>query len=301
LGDRYRYLLLATSALTFVLVSAGGVVCVTDSSGGCPDWPACYGRLVPPPRLDSILEYTHRVIAGLTALLVVASAVAGWRRYRAIRWLSRPPAIAIALLFAVAIFGAVVVLHGLAPGFALLDIGSALSVLGLMVAATVVAFGRHAEPDLPDHLSFSTPLTQLARWTLIGVFVVLVSGVLVAAPGSPVRCLGWPLFSGGLDLAGVRRWLALARLLLAAAATVLVALLAARAWRVTQPPAVRPVALGLGLLLGANVVAGLVAALLGSPASLLAAAALLASALWATLVGLVTLLALPGARSNLPH
>ena len=301
MSDRYRFLLLATSALTFVLIVAGGVVCVTDSSRGCPDWPACYGRLVPPPRIDSILEYTHRVIAGLTALLVVASSVVGWRHYRGIRWLHRPPAIAIALLFAVAIFGAVVVLHGLAPGYALLDIGSALSVLGLMVAATVVAFGRHAEPDLPDRLSFSTPLARLARWTLLAVFVVLVSGVLVAAPGSPVRCLGWPLFSGGLDVPGVRRWLALARLLLAAAATLLVALLAARAWRVTQPPAVRPVALGLGLLLSANVVAGLVAALLGSPVWLLAAAALLASALWATLVILVTLLALPGARSNLPH
>jgi len=290
---RYRFLLLATSAFTFVLIVVGGVVCVTDSSLGCPDWPACYGRLIPPPRIDSILEYTHRVIAGLTAPLVVASAVVGWRRYPAIRWLRRPPAIAIALLLAVSIFGAVVVLHGLAPGYAALDVGSALSVLGLMVTATVVAFRRYADPDLPDTLSFSAVDPRLALWTLGSVFVVLVSGVLVAAPGSPVRCLGWPLFQAGFGAAGMRGGLALARLLVAVAATVLVGVAAARACRAHHAPVVRTTGLMLGVILAANVVVGALTALLGSLVGLLVVAALLASALWAVLVALVTLLALP--------
>ena len=41
-------------------------------------------------RLDSILEYTHRVMAALTSLFIVASALLGRRNARSVRWVSRP-------------------------------------------------------------------------------------------------------------------------------------------------------------------------------------------------------------------
>ncbi|HSR30112.1 MAG TPA: COX15/CtaA family protein, partial [Anaerolineae bacterium] len=172
---RYRDLLLVASILTYSLVTLGGVVCVTNASRGCPDWPGCYGQLVPPMRLDSILEYAHRVLAALTSLLIVVSAITGWRTYRSIRWVSWPPVIAVAFLVAVIVLGAMVVLRGLAPGLAALDLGSALLVLALMVSATVVAFARRSKPDLSDRLFFHSVTAKLTLWTLVTVFLVLVS------------------------------------------------------------------------------------------------------------------------------
>ena len=127
----HRSLLLTAAVLTYLLVTLGGIVCVTDASQGCPDWPGCYGQLVPPMRIDSILEYAHRVLAALASLSIVAAAVAGWRRTRAIRWLRWPPTIAVVLLLVVIVLGAMVVLRGLTPGLAALDLGSALLVLAL--------------------------------------------------------------------------------------------------------------------------------------------------------------------------
>lgn len=223
------YLLLTAAVLTALLITLGGVVCVTESGGGCPDWPGCYGRLVPPLQVKAIIEYLHRFVAALTSPLILAAAVVSWRQSRAVRWVSRPPAAAIVFLIAVIIFGAVAVLRGLPPGLAAVDLGSALIVLTLMVAATVVAFARRATPTLPDRLNYRGPFARLTLWTVGAVYVVLVSGVLVAGKGSLTRCLGWPLWRLlPVDLPG---WPQAARLAAAGAASLLILAVVVQAWR----------------------------------------------------------------------
>jgi cytochrome c oxidase assembly protein subunit 15 len=284
---RHRDLLLVASTLTFLLVVLGGIVCVTDSSKGCPDWPACYGQLVPPMRLDSILEYAHRVLAGLASLLIVASAILGWLKARSVRWVSLPPLISIGFLVAVIIFGAMVVLRGLSPGLAALDLGSALIVLALVLAATVMASAFHDNPARPDRLSWDSTFARLTLWTLVAVFVVVVSGVLVATSGSVVRCLSWPQYGGPLELTTGRGWLDLARRLLAGATSILVMLVVVLGWR--EPGAVRRTAMATGLLFVAELVLGALLVVVGATNYLQVVYVALAAAFWTSLVVLVVL------------
>jgi cytochrome c oxidase assembly protein subunit 15 len=242
-------------------------------------------------RLDSILEYAHRVMAALTSLFIVASAIAGWRKAGSIRWVSRPPVIAVALLLAVIIFGAMVVLRGLEPGLAALDLGSALGVLALMLTATVVAFVRHRDPALPDRLVFRTLFARLTLWTLVAVFVVLVSGVLVAADNSPVRCLSWPLFGRPLPLDEARGWYHLARQLLGAGASILVIAVVVGAWR--RQGAIRRTALVVGGLFAIEIAVGALVLMVGPAVLLQVIRVAAAAALWALLVLLTVLAGLP--------
>jgi cytochrome c oxidase assembly protein subunit 15 len=229
ISRRHCYLLLASALMTYLLIVMGGVVCVTGSGGGCPDWPGCYGSIIPPLQTASIIEYLHRLVAGLAFVLIIGAAIVSWRKSAALRWVSWPALLAVVLLLVVSAFGAVAVLHGLPPGLAAVDLGSALVVLGLVSTAAVVAFAHRADPSLAGGLSGRQAFTRLVFWTMVAIYLVLVSGVLVAGKGSLTRCLGWPLWRAlAIDLPG---WPQLVRLVLASVAGLLVIAVVVQAWR----------------------------------------------------------------------
>jgi cytochrome c oxidase assembly protein subunit 15 len=287
---RHCYLLLIASVLTYLLVTMGGIVCVTESGQGCPDWPGCYGRAIPPMRTDAIIEYTHRLVAALASPFIIAGAILGWRKYRSIWWVSRPPVLAVVLLLAVSVFGAFAVLRGLPPGLAAIDLGSALMVLAFMLVATVVAFYRRGNSAPPDRLSFRGSYARLALWALATAFIVLVSGVLVAESGSMVRCLGWPLYSGRLPPDDPRRWLQIARRLIAGLASISIVAVVVQAWRTQNRHAgIRRVAAATGVAALLEILVGALILVRGSTTLLLVVYVAAAAALWGLLVILVVL------------
>src|ERR671935_3042022 len=86
---RFRRLLDATIVATFALIVIGGVVRVSDSGLGCgaagsgtKGWPLCGGRLLPFLQENAVIEFSHRVVATVVVLLIVALAIVAFRRLR---------------------------------------------------------------------------------------------------------------------------------------------------------------------------------------------------------------------------
>ena len=123
------------------LVVLGGVVRVTESGLGCPDWPLCYGGFLPPPDLKAIIEYSHRFVASaLVGPLVLATCIAAWIAYRKQPWLVVPASVALVLLFIQSGLGAVTVLQELPPFIVLVHLAVAQAMLATLIVLLVVSF-----------------------------------------------------------------------------------------------------------------------------------------------------------------
>ena len=287
---RHARLFFWAAAMVYVLVLSGGVVCITDSSHGCPDWPICHGRWLPPNQTDSIIEYSHRVLTPVTLPFLIAAAVVAWRRHRSERWIFIPTIGAIVCLATVVVFGALVILTGLPRGWAAADLGTALMALALMVTAASSMSARSRSPKANLRPSLTSGFSRLAAAAAASVYVVLVGGVLVSRPGALMRCLNWPGIVGLGRPEDVFGWLYLARFAVGALASALIVALVVQAWRTQlhRPRLVRNTTI-VGALLAVGIVVG---ALMPTPDNGIVMPALsmaTAAALWASLVALVLL------------
>jgi heme A synthase len=129
-----RRLVLATAIATFVLIIVGGVVRVSDSGLGCGPagsgfhgWPFCNGDVVPGMDLNSVVEYTHRALAGVVSIMIVSIVVLAWRRHR--EYLV--PAVALlALILAQAALGGATVEDNLEEAYVAAHLCLAMLLLG---------------------------------------------------------------------------------------------------------------------------------------------------------------------------
>jgi heme A synthase len=136
----YRRLAAATVLATFVLVVVGGFVRVSDSGLGCGPkgsgfhgWPFCNGDVVPGLDLNSVIEYTHRAVAGIVSILILVLAVQAWRRYRAQRRLVWAISGALLLVLAQAVLGGATVEEGLDETLVAAHLGLAMLLLGVLI------------------------------------------------------------------------------------------------------------------------------------------------------------------------
>ncbi|HTX92706.1 MAG TPA: heme o synthase, partial [Anaerolineales bacterium] len=284
----FRILILCTSIMTFLLIVMGGIVQVTKSGLGCPDWPLCFGRVLPPLRPDAILEYVHRLVALLTGVLILASVVVAWRRFRRVRLIAAPMAIAFGLLVVEIALGAATVLTRTQPAVVAIHLGVALATLAMCLAATVAAFLPTREADLSAALQYRSPFSRLAIWSTAVLFVVLLSGAVVAGSEATKACLGWPLCTGRIFPSDALGWIQMAHRFIVGVAGVLLVILYVRAWLTQRDRiAVFPAAAITTILYFAQAYIGALLVTRDYPPFLLALQITTSAATWAGMVILV--------------
>ncbi|HEY2597825.1 MAG TPA: COX15/CtaA family protein [Candidatus Dormibacteraeota bacterium] len=190
----FRRLAVVTALFAYLQIALGGVVRVSGSGLGCPDWPLCNGRPYPPANIHSIIEYSHRAVGSVTGVLIIATVVMAWivfrRRRRLVAWLASASLIGVV---GEGILGGIVVAKELSPWLVVVHLGLAMMIIGFLVATAIAALP--ASNGVPD-----PNFRRLAIVATAATYLMMLTGSTVVASGADESCNSWPLCGGGLAL-----------------------------------------------------------------------------------------------------
>lgn len=180
-----RFLALSYASLgaLSVIVLTGAAVRLTDSGLGCPDWPRCYGRAVPPLSFHSLIEYGNRIFSALIGLLVLATFIAALRRSprrRDLTWIAALPPLGCLAQGGV---GALTVQNHLAPGFVMTHFG--LSMLILVAAVALVFRARIPDDEVGRRAAVNDWLVVWLVRLLVVLGAATIFGGMVATASGP--------------------------------------------------------------------------------------------------------------------
>jgi heme a synthase len=184
--QRIAFLTLGMAVLTLFLMALGSATRVMNAGLSCPDWPLCYGALIPTQQmnLQVFLEWFHRLVAsslGLFALLLTGLSWL-WRKYL-------PTWVPVAASFSLCLIGVQAVLGGLTVTQLLrFDVVSAHLATGLLFFVTLLTIGMMLLPYQ------GTGAVRSLTWLGLGavglVYVQSLLGVLVASQWAVHQCMG---------------------------------------------------------------------------------------------------------------
>lgn len=185
-----------TLLVGFAQVVFGAIVRITGSGLGCGDhWPDCYGSFTPAHNGPTLLvEISHRYGAAALSLTIIALVVAAWLKrdepgVSGPGGVLRPSGLAILLVIAAALFGAVTVKMALNPFVVVTHLVIAMSLLAVLVVVVVRAGGLGAS-TVPARYERTLRSSRAA----MGItFLALVFGALTAnTAGAAAACQGFP-------------------------------------------------------------------------------------------------------------
>jgi len=195
---------LALSALisTILLITMGSIVRVTGYGLGCPDWPLCYGQVIPPSQTGAWVEFTHRLLGAVTGLQIVLVALFAWRGYRDRPWVFWPGIAALGLLIIQITLGGLHVIFEIPPVTGWIHTGVAMLIVGaiaLVVGGTLPALQPLREASVFRGQRVATWLSLTAGAT----YFLLLTGSYVTRSGASLACPSFPWC--GLSAPAMRR------------------------------------------------------------------------------------------------
>lgn len=201
------------------LIILGGSVRVFNAGLACPDWPLCFGDVIPDFHPQVYFEFIHRALAGLVSIaLVVLHFILLFNHNvpAKLKWLAM---FALLVLTFQILFGALTVVYQLKAGVVATHLGLGT---GLFALAVWIYQSLAFRPDEANPQS-GVVVGQTTLMLIVAYSQILLGGLVASnyaanvCPGEFPTCYGqfFPTFSGQIGLHIIHRTWAYVVLLLA--------------------------------------------------------------------------------------
>lgn len=183
--DRIRRWVWKLCIATLILMAIGSATRVMNAGLACPDWPLCYGSLVPKAQMNFqvFLEWFHRLDAALIGGGAIALTVVSWWDRRVLpAWLPWASTFALSLIVFQGILGGLTVTELLRFDIVTAHLGTAL-----LFFTTLLVIGTALVPHQGTGTAGKLPWLGLTAAIL--VYLQSLLGALVASRWALHQCL----------------------------------------------------------------------------------------------------------------
>jgi heme a synthase len=180
-----RWSLYGLSIATLCLMALGSATRVMNAGLACPDWPLCYGTVLPTAEmnLQVFLEWFHRLVASTVGLVMVGLTGFGWWQRQSLpRWIPLGLTLSLGLVILQGILGGLTVTELLR-----FDIVTAHLATGLLFFSSLVVLASGLTPYR------ATGSVQQLPWygcfAIVCIYGQSILGALVASRWAVHQCL----------------------------------------------------------------------------------------------------------------
>ncbi|WP_448959103.1 COX15/CtaA family protein [Larkinella arboricola] len=210
----FRRLALLTVITIYLVIIAGGIVRSTGSGMGCPDWPRCFGRWIPPTEASQLppnyqeiygaklkgeiefnaaktwIEYVNRLVGAFSGLLVFALLITSISYLKKDKRVFYGSLLSFILIGLNGWLGSRVVATELAPYLVTLHMLLAILVVFALLYVMTVSYGGHIK--IEPITGSKAWVNQILLWTMIlSVIQVLIGTQVREAIDEVIQRIGY--------------------------------------------------------------------------------------------------------------
>ena len=196
---RYFQFSVLSMVFTYLLIFVGGLVRVSGAGMGCPDWPKCFGRWIPPTSLSQLpdyidpekfnlvlawVEYLNRLFGALVGLIILITFILGYLHFKSSKKVLFSISGAFFLTLLEGWVGAKLVDTVLDPITITIHLLLALVIIGLIIYSSIQAYFA-----IVGNFEKNSNYHPHAKNVILGILVCLFIEIII---GTEIR--------GGLDM-----------------------------------------------------------------------------------------------------
>jgi len=173
---------------TMALVVWGGVVHNTGSSLACPDWPLCFGQVMPKMVGQVAIEHSHRLLGAFVGFGAIILSLLSFRMRAKHPKLFKFSLILLAVIIFQGVLGGITVILRLSPLVSTAHLATSQIVIALMVYLLSLTL-KNTQPSFSStNKAEAQKILSGLRWAAIILYFQMCLGAFIRHGGQSVAC-----------------------------------------------------------------------------------------------------------------